>query len=413
MKAYLVGGAVRDELLNVPASDRDWVVVGASPDLMIARGYRPVGKDFPVFLHPDTNEEYALARTERKTAAGYHGFTFNTATDVTLEEDLQRRDLTINAIAQDANGDIIDPWNGVTDLQNRLLRHISPAFAEDPLRVLRVARFAARLAPFGFTIASETIELMRELSRSGELQTLAAERIWQEMHAALGVEQPEPFFAALRDCDALAEVLPELDRLYGVPQTAQHYPDIDTAVHTLLALRQICQLSGDTAARFATVCHDLGKGTTPADLLPSHPEYESRSVKLIQALCARLRTPAEHRELAVLVAKFHPHCHRALQLNPDALLRLLDDTDAMRRPERFERFVLCCTADARGRLGAELAPYPQADYLRGALTALQTIDAGEIAGRVKSQGGQAIAAAIRGAKLAALTHYHRTSDAEG
>jgi tRNA nucleotidyltransferase (CCA-adding enzyme) len=409
LKTYLVGGAVRDELLNIPASDLDWVVVGATPDDMVARGYRPVGKDFPVFLHPDTNEEYALARTERKTAAGYHGFTFNTSTEVTLEQDLQRRDLTINAIAKDEKGAIIDPWNGVADLQDRLLRHISPAFAEDPLRVLRVARFAARFAHLGFTIAPETLELMSDLSASGELQTLAAERIWQEMHAALGVEQPEAFFNALRECDALVEVFPELNRLFGVPQPAQHHPEIDCAVHTMLAVRQICLLTRDSATRFATLCHDLGKGTTPKDLLPSHHGHEARGAELCKALCARLRTPAEHRDLAVLTANFHTHCHRALELKPGTLLRLMESLDALRRPKRFNNFLLCCTADARGRLGAESTPYPQADYLRGAMDALRDINAGEIAVQLETRDGTAIAAAIRKAKLTALTDYRRTN----
>ena len=403
MNTYLVGGAVRDDLLDIPATDRDWVVVGASPGEMAEQGFRPVGKDFPVFLHPGTHEEYALARTERKTAAGYHGFSFNTSREVTLEEDLQRRDLTINAIARDKNGDLIDPWGGIDDLRNRVLRHVSPAFAEDPLRVLRVARFAAKLARFGFTIAPDTLQLMRKLTASGELQALAAERLWQELHTTLGYEQPEPFFAALRECGALLVVLPELDRLYGVPQ-GQNHPNIDCAKHTMMALQQACLLTQDTVSRFATLCHDLGKGSTPTDSLPGHPGHETRGAEHSKALCDRLKSPAEYRELAILTARFHSHCHRALELNPNELLDFLTDTDAQRRPERFEKFLLCCTANARGK-GDDSAPYPQAKFMRGALGAVQQVSAGEIAQQHKIEGGAAIAKAIRTARLAALTDY--------
>ncbi len=402
MNTYLVGGAVRDDLLGIPATDRDWVVVGASPGEMAEKGFRPVGKDFPVFLHPSTQEEYALARTERKTAAGYHGFSFNTSREVTLEEDLQRRDLTINAIARDENGELIDPWGGKEDLQNRVLRHVSPAFAEDPLRVLRVARFAAKLARFDFTIAPDTMQLMRKLTASGELQTLAAERVWQELHTSLGYKQPEPFFAALRECDALRVVLPELDRLYGVP-LGQNRLNIDCAEHTMMALTQACLLTPERSSRFATLCHALGKGSTPTDGLPVHQGPDTRGAELCKALCDRLKSPADYRELAILAARFHCRCHRALELKPDELIDFLTDTDAQRRPERFEKFLLCCTASAQP--GEESTPYPQAEFMRGALGAVQQVNAGKIAQQYKAEGGAAIAKAIQTARLAALTDY--------
>lgn len=404
MQIYLVGGAVRDELLNLPITDRDWVVVGTSTTTMQELGYRPVGRDFPVFLHPDTQEEYALARTERKTAAGHQGFEFNTSTEVTLEQDLQRRDLTINAIARSDQGEIIDPWNGRRDLQNRMLRHVSAAFAEDPLRVLRVARFNAKLAHLGFSVAAETLELMRKLSVSGELDALAPERIFTEIAHTLKYPNPAPFFDTLRDCGALEQILPELNQLFGVPQVAQYHPEIDSGVHTMMVLTQTCQLTDDPAARFAALCHDLGKGTTPADILPSHHGHEERGAALAEAVSARLRAPNEFRHLAVVTARYHTHCHRAFELKPGSILKLLLALDALRRPQRFEMFLIVCEGDSRGRQGFESRPYPQANYLRGAVAALKKLNSGDIADQA-SDAGENIADAIRHARLQIISAY--------
>ncbi|MDE1887457.1 MAG: multifunctional CCA addition/repair protein [Gammaproteobacteria bacterium] len=373
MQIYLVGGAVRDRLLGLPVQERDWVVVGATPDEMLALGYRPVGKDFPVFLHPETHEEYALARTERKTGRGYHGFEFHSAPQVTLEDDLKRRDLTINALAEDAQGKLIDPYGGARDLDARVLRHVSPAFAEDPVRVLRVARFAARFALLGFRLAPETLALMRAMAGNGEVDALIAERVWQETVKALATERPSVFFQTLRECDALARVFPELDRLFGVPQPAEHHPEIDTGVHVMLVLDQAARLSPDPALRFAALVHDLGKGTTPADKLPHHYGHEERGAELVDALCERLRVPREFRELALLAARFHGKVHRAAELRPETALRLLQDSDAFRRPQRFEQLLLACEADARGRSGLEARPYPQAELLRRARAAAAAV----------------------------------------
>jgi len=364
MQIYRVGGAVRDELLGLPVSDRDWVVTGATAAQMLDAGYRQVGKDFPVFLHPQTREEYALARTERKTGPGYHGFEIDSAPQVTLEQDLARRDLTINAMARDADGELIDPYGGQADLQRRLLRHVSPAFVEDPLRILRVARFAARFHGLGFHIAPETQALMREMVEAGEVESLVAERVWVECQRALDETFPVQFFTVLRECGALAVLLPELDRLFGVPQPEQHHPEIDTGVHSLMVLEQAVKLSDQTQVRFAALVHDVGKGETPASQWPRHIGHEQRSVRLIEQLCRRLRVPRDYRQLAVLVARYHTHCHRALELKPATLLKTLDSVDAWRRPQRFEQFVLACEADARGRLGLETSDYPQAQYLR-------------------------------------------------
>jgi tRNA nucleotidyltransferase (CCA-adding enzyme) len=361
VKIYEVGGAVRDRLLGRPVVDRDWVVVGATPADMEALGFRRVGKEFPVYLHPETGEEYALARTERKTGPGYKGFSFETATTVTLEDDLKRRDLTINAMAFDDGGRLIDPYGGQSDLQRGILRHISPAFVEDPVRVLRVARFSAR---FGFQIAAETAKLMRDIVAAGELDALVPERVWAELERALGESQPRRFFEALRDCGALAVLFPALDGLFGVPQPAEHHPEIDTGVHTMMVLDQAVRLSPDTRVRFAALVHDLGKGTTPADLLPRHHGHEERSVALIEDFCDRYRVPNDYRELAALVARYHGHCRRVRELRRGTLLSTLKALDAFRRPERFEQFLLACEADARGRLGLEQRPYPQADYFR-------------------------------------------------
>ena len=373
MKTYLVGGAVRDRLLGLAVKERDWVVTGATPAELAALGYKPVGKDFPVFLHPKTNEEYALARTERKTGHGYHGFEFMSAPGVTLEEDLKRHDLTINALAEDADGKLIDPYGGRKDLDARLLRHVSPAFAEDPVRVLRVARFAARFAPLGFKVAPETLALMRGMGADGEVDHLVPERVWQETLKALACEKPSVYFEVLRECGALKRVFPELERLYGVPQPAKWHPEIDTGVHVMMVLDQAARLTGDIAVRYAALTHDLGKGTTPKDILPHHYGHEERSVKLVEALCARLKTPREFKELAVIVARHHGLVHKAEEIRSDTLLKLLESVDAFRRPERFELFLTACEADHRGRTGLEDTPFPQADYLRKAFAAAKAV----------------------------------------
>lgn len=367
MQTYLVGGAVRDELLGLEIHERDWVVVGARPEDLTAQGYRAVGRDFPVFLHPQTNEEYALARTERKSGPGYRGFVMSAAPDVTLEQDLERRDLTINAIAKDIDsGALIDPYGGQRDIQARVLRHVSKAFIEDPVRVLRIARFAARFAHLGFAVAPETMQLMREIAGSGELDALVPERVWQETGRALGERAPQVFFQVLRESDALKHIFPEVDALFGVPQPEKWHPEIDTGVHTFMVLEQAAKLSDDKIVRFAALTHDLGKAITPQDKWPSHHGHEAASVKLLEALCARLRVPNDYRDCAAAVARYHGHAHRALELRPATLIELLENLDAFRRPARFEQFVLACEADIRGRTGLEDRPYPQADYLRRA-----------------------------------------------
>lgn len=373
MEIFLVGGAVRDKLLGHKVKEKDWVVVGAAPGELIAQGYKAVGKDFPVFLHPQTREEYALARTERKIAPGYTGFQFHTAPDVTLEQDLARRDLTINAIAEDMHGNLADPFRGREDLDNRLLRHVSTAFAEDPVRILRTARFAARYHHLGFTVAPETLDLMRSMVSAGEADHLVPERVWKEMSRALVEKNPEVFFTTLRDCEALARVMPELDALFGVPQRPEYHPEIDTGVHTLMALQQICKLSRASHVRLATLLHDLGKGATPREEWPRHHGHEQRSLPLVREFCQRLAVPKTARDLALAVAEYHTHCHRALELNPATLVKTLEALDAFRRPDRFAEFLLCCEADARGRTGLEARPYPQADYFARALNACTSI----------------------------------------
>ncbi len=371
MKVYQVGGAVRDKLLGHPIKDRDWVVVGSTPKAMEAQGYKPVGKDFPVFLHPETHEEYALARTERKTGKGYKGFTFHTSPDVTLEEDLIRRDLTINAIAEDEDGNLIDPFHGKHDIKDGILRHVSPAFAEDPLRVLRVARFAAR---YGFKIADETMTLMKNISASGELETLVAERVWAELERALAGKYPTRFILVLRACNALKILFPEINRLFGIPQPKEHHPEIDTGMHTIMVLNQATRLTDDTRVRFAALMHDLGKGTTPKKEWPSHHGHEARGVKIIKALCKKFKIPNQYQDLAVLVAKYHLDCHRIQNLKPATILKKLEALDAYRRPDRFEQFLLACEADARGRSGFEDRDYPQGEYFRSAFNATSQID---------------------------------------
>ncbi|WP_053160238.1 multifunctional CCA addition/repair protein [Pseudomonas protegens] len=373
MRIYKVGGAVRDRLLGRPVTDIDWVVVGASAEEMLAKGFRPVGADFPVFLHPKSGEEYALARTERKSGRGYGGFTFHASPEVTLEEDLIRRDLTINAMAEDEQGRLTDPYNGQKDLEERLLRHVSPAFAEDPLRVLRVARFAARYAGLGFRVAPETLELMRELSESGELQALTAERSWKEISRALMEDQPQVFIQVLRDCGALAVLMPEIDALFGVPQPAVHHPEIDTGAHTLSVLLQAALHQHPLSVRWACLLHDLGKGLTPAEEWPRHIGHERTGLELIKAVNERFKAPRECQELALLVGQYHTHGHKALELKASTLLELLQSFDVFRRPQRFEEFIAACEMDARGRLGLESRPYPQADYLRGAAEAARKV----------------------------------------
>ena len=381
MKTYLVGGAVRDKLLGYPFHEKDWVVVGATPEQMERLGYIAVGKDFPVFLHPVTKEEYALARTERKTGRGYTGFSFYCGEEVTLEDDLVRRDLTINAMAEDDQGNIIDPYGGRRDLAEKKLRHVSNAFLEDPVRILRVARFVARYAPLGFTLAEETLSMMKEMVANGEVDHLVPERVWKEMQRALGEAAPDVFIQTLRDCGALARLLPEVDKLFGVPQTASYHPEIDTGVHTLMSLQQAAKLTDSTCVRFAVLLHDLGKGTTPVAEWPRHIAHEERSIHLARKLCERIAAPKEYKELALALAQWHTHCHRALELKPVTLLKVLQMTDAFRRPERFEQFLIGCEADARGRTGFENRAYPQAEYFKKALQVCQQIDATDISER--------------------------------
>jgi len=373
MRVYLVGGAVRDRLLGRPVHERDFVVVGATPEQMVQLGYQPVGREFPVFLHPSTHEEHALARLERKTAPGYRGFATQFSPDVTLEEDLKRRDLTINAMAEDEHGDLIDPYGGRADLDARLLRHVSEAFVEDPVRILRVARFAARYHGLGFRVAPETLALMRRIVADGEARTLVPERVWQETERALGEQHPEVFFETLRECGALAVIFPEVDALFGVPQPPRWHPEIDTGVHVMMALRHAAQAGAPLATRFAVLVHDLGKAATPKAAWPSHHGHEEFGVPLIEDLCDRLKVPTHLRELAMLTAREHTRVHRALELRPQTLLTLLETCDAFRRAERFEEMLLACEADARGRKGLENEPYPQSDYLREARAAAAAV----------------------------------------
>lgn len=396
MQIFEVGGAIRNELLGEPVAERDWVVVGATPGALIELGFRPVGKDFPVFLHPSSGEEYALARTERKTAPGYTGFTFDTDPAITLEEDLRRRDLTINAIARDHLGALIDPYGGLADLERRVLRHVSAAFSEDPLRVLRVARFAAQLHHRDFTVAPETLALMAEIAAAGELAALRPERIWLETTKGLATPRPDVFIEVLRGCGALERVYPELDCLFGVPQPIKWHPEIDTGVHVLMALRLAARLSDRMTVRFAVMTHDFGKGTTPKALLPSHHGHGARSVDLIRGLARRLPIPTKLREVAELVAAHHDTVHKALALKPARIQRLFKDLDALRQSARFEDVLVACEADARGRLGLEETPYPQASRLRAALDAARSVRVDALPQRAALRGrdlGEALAAA--------------------
>ncbi|MEO0615090.1 MAG: multifunctional CCA addition/repair protein [Pseudomonadota bacterium] len=405
LEVYLVGGAVRDALLGLEVHERDWVVVGATPDELTARGFRQVGNDFPVFLHPDTNEEYALARTERKTAPGHGGFEFDTEARVTLEEDLERRDLTINAIAQRPDGTLVDPYGGSNDLEQRVLRHVSDAFTEDPLRVLRVARFATRLAPLGFDIDVDTMRLMAEISAAGELETLSPERVLSETERALGHDRPSVYVRILRACGALGVLFPEVDALFGVPQPAQWHPEVDTGLHTLMVIDAAANMGAGTDVRFAALVHDLGKALTPESEWPRHHGHEARSVPLVKALCERLRVPKRWQRLAEHVAEYHTHCHRALDLRPKTAVKVLEAVGAFRDREHFERVLQTCEADARGRDGLEDRPYPQVDYLRGACDAAAAVDTAAIA--AQGHEGKAFGEALRRERVTAVADYRR------
>ncbi len=406
MQVYLVGGAVRDAQLGIPPRERDWCVVGATPAELEAQGYRRVGKDFPVFLHPETKEEYALARTERKTGPGYHGFDFDYSPGVSIEDDLRRRDLTVNAIAQDDAGNLIDPCGGLADIEARVLRHASPAFGEDPVRILRVARFAARFRRLGFTIADETLTLMRRMVDDGEVDALVADRVWKETELALAGHDVRVYFEVLRACGALRVLFPEIDALFGVPQPEQWHPEIDTGLHVMMVLDQAERLSGDVEVRFAALVHDLGKGNTPTYRLPSHPGHEKRGCKLIEAMASRLPVPRACRDLGLLVAEFHTHVHRALELRPKTVLKVLERSDAFRRPARFEQLIVTCEADARGRRGLEDRDYPQADLFRGALGAAAAVDAAAIARKADER---KVPAAIRRARERAIAEFVRAA----
>lgn len=398
MKTYIVGGAVRDELLGYAVKDKDYVVVGSTPEQMVAAGFKPVGKDFPVFLHPDTHDEYALARTERKTAKGYKGFSIHASPEVTLEEDLARRDLTINAIAKSDDGQLIDPFNGLSDIQSRTLRHISNAFAEDPVRILRAARFSARLT--AFNLAPETLALMRQMVDDGEVDALVAERVWQELAKGLMESKPSRMFEMLRACGALRKILPELDSLWGVPQPEQHHPEVDTGVHVMMVVDYAAEKNFTLPVRFAALLHDLGKGTTPKEMLPRHIGHEERGVHLVKDVCKRLRVPNDCKELAVMVAKFHGKLYQALQMRPDTLLEFLIQLDAIRQPDRFHAFLQACEADARGRTGLENCPTPAADLMRKILAAAQCVDAGAVA--LGQSDHEKIRSAVFEARLAAV-----------
>jgi tRNA nucleotidyltransferase (CCA-adding enzyme) len=397
MKTYRVGGCVRDRLLNLPVTDIDWVVTGATADQMQNAGFKPVGKDFPVFLHPDTKQEYALARSERKTGPGYRGFEFDTDPTITIEQDLSRRDLTINAIAEDEDKKLIDPYGGQVDLEKRILRHVSYAFVEDPVRVLRVARFAARFHHLGFRLAPETAQLIREMGVSGELSSLVPERVWSEMSRALGELNPSIFFQTLRECEVLAILFPEIDGLYGVPQTAKYHPEIDTGIHVMMALEKSAEMNLDIESRFAVLMHDLGKATTPADSLPSHHGHEQRGVKLVKSFCERWKVPKAHTELALITTEYHTHVHRAFDLKPTTLLKFFAKTDVFRKRDRFRKMTMACLSDARGRTNFENNPYPQADFVNLLADKLCNADLSKVIN--KGLQGKALGAAIHNLRL--------------
>lgn len=397
MKTYKVGGAVRDRLLNQPVKDTDWLVLGATPEQMIEQGFKTVGKDFPVFLHPHSKEEYALARTEKKVGQGYKGFEFYTSPEVTLEEDLLRRDLTINAMVEDDEGNVIDPYNGQQDLKDGILRHVSPAFVEDPLRVVRLARFAAR---FGFKVAPETMQLLKQIVASGEMQTLTPERVWTELEKALAGKYPARFILVMQACGALQEILPEVNALFGVPQTEKYHPEIDSGLHTLMSLNQVTRITDDTEVRFAVLVHDLGKALTPDEVLPGHRGHEQDGLAPIAKLCQRLKVPKQYQQLAELVCKHHLECHKLFEMKASTIVKKLEQMDAFRRPERFQQFLLACTADARGRRGYEDSDYPQAEAFARYRDLCAAINAKEFA----EQGlqGEQIAEAIRLARIEVL-----------
>ena len=397
MKTYLVGGAVRDKLLGLPVKDRDWVVIGATPKKMIEEGFEPIGENFPVFLHPKTKEEYALARTERKSGKGYKGFVFYSSPKVTLEDDLKRRDLTINAIAEDENGELIDPYGGETDLKNGILRHVSPAFVEDPLRVLRIARFAAC---FGFKIADETIKLLHIISKSNELDTLTPERVWSEMEKALAGKYPTRFILALRSCNALKILFPEIDALFGIPQDKKYHPEIDVGRHTLMALNQSVQLSSDPIVRFSVLVHDLGKATTPKEQLPNHDGHETRGINIIDSFCERYKIPNKYHDLAACVSEFHIDCHQIQEMQPKEILERLEKLDAFRRPERFKQFLTACESDSRGRAGFEEKEFPQAKYFLNALEISRGVNVDLLAN--KSLKGKELGEALRKERIKIL-----------
>ncbi len=407
MKIYRVGGSVRDELLGYPVKDHDWVVVGATPEQMLEKGFKPVGKDFPVFLHPQTHEEYALARTERKVAPGYTGFTVHAAPDVTLEDDLRRRDLTINAIAQDEHGQLIDPFHGIEDLKQKILRHVSPAFVEDPVRVLRIARFAAR---FNFTIAQETQQLIRQMVDNGELDYLVPERVWQELSKALMTPYPSRFFMALRDTGALSVIFPEIDRLFGVPQPARWHPEIDTGIHVMMVIDQAARLSPKLQVRFAALCHDLGKGTTPQAILPKHTGHEQRSVQITQQLCRRLRVPRKVTTLALKVAQYHTHTHLLFEMRAATILKVLSALDAFRKPEQFYDYLLASEADSRGRPGYEMRAIPEIDAFKACFHAANAVDVNPLV--TAGLQGKAIQDALQKQRISAIEqcmmHYRNT-----
>lgn len=392
MQVYRVGGAIRDELLGLPVKDTDWVVTGATPEQMVAGGYQPIGKDFPVFLHPVSKQEYALARTERKTARGYAGFSFNTDPAITIEQDLARRDLTINAIAEDTSGNVIDPFNGRQDIQDRILRHVSDAFVEDPVRVLRIARFAARFAHLGFTIADQTKQLIEDIGQSGELDALVPERVWNEMQKALGENDPQVFFTSMRDCGVLKILFPEVDNLFGVPQTAKYHPEVDTGIHLMLCLKKSAELNYDLDVRFAVLMHDLGKGNTPQNILPGHYGHELRGLKLARKFCKKWRVPKAMTDLALMTCEYHTHIHRMYEMKASTLLNFFMRTDSFRRPERFKKMTNACIADARGRTGFENDPYHQAAYANRLVDQLNLLDIGPIleSGKQGQELGEAI-----------------------
>ena len=404
MQTYVVGGAVRDELLGFAVKDKDFVVVGSTPEAMLAAGFKPVGKDFPVFLHPKTHDEYALARTERKTAKGYKGFVVHASPEVTLEEDLARRDLTINAIAKDDAGKLIDPFNGLADIQAKILRHVSDAFAEDPVRILRAARFAARFTDFN--VAPATMILMRQMVEAGEVDALVSERVWQELAKGLMEEKPSRMFDVLRECGALQRILPELNRLWDVPQPANHHPEVDTGVHTMLVVDYAASQNFSLAIRFSALMHDLGKGTTPAEILPQHIGHEERSFNLVREVCKRIKVPNDCKELAQIVAKFHGKLYQSLQMKPSTLLSFLIELDAIRQPARFKDFLKACEADSRGRTGLENCATPAADLMVKVLEAASSIDAGAVAREFSEP--EKIKTAVFGARLDAVNRLFKT-----